>query len=48
MAMRNPCGKCEACRKEEDGYAMEPAAVNATFTGDELAGIQPQSKLWTR
>ncbi len=27
----------EACRGEADGFTMEPAAVNATFTVDELA-----------
>ncbi len=35
----------EACRREADGFTMEPAAVNATFTVDELASnpasIQP-------
>ena len=36
----------EACREEADGFTLEPAAVNATFTGDELVGIPPHSNLW--
>ena len=41
-----PVKIAEARRKEADGFTMEPAAVNATFTGDELARILRKSNLW--